>query len=214
MSGSGPTKELRRDAQLNRERSVASARALFARDGVEASVEEITRHAGVGMGTLYRHFATKEELIDAVLEDAFGELISLAEQAAADDDAWRGFSTFLEQTLGRHVVNRGLKDVVASGQGLERAQAMRERLRPLLRQMINRAQAQGALRLDFTAEDVPMVFWAGGGVIAATAAVAPEAWSRHLRIFLDGLQPGAATPLPVPPLTPEQLARSAGRGRG
>ncbi|MDX6552772.1 MAG: hypothetical protein QOH74_1260, partial [Gaiellales bacterium] len=70
MPGRGPTKELRRDAQLNRERIVASARALFARDGVEASVEEITRHAGVGMGTLYRHFATKEELIDAVLEDA------------------------------------------------------------------------------------------------------------------------------------------------
>ncbi|MDX6591495.1 MAG: hypothetical protein QOJ13_691 [Gaiellales bacterium] len=214
MSEAPPTKELRRDAKRNRERIVATARELFAGDGIEASVEDITRQAGVGMGTLYRHFATKEELIDAVLEDAFDELIALAEEAIADDDAWRGFTTFLEQTLERHVANRGLKDVVASAEhGRERAHAMRERLRPLVRQMIERAQAQGALRRDFTAEDVPVLFWAGGGVIAATATVAPDAWRRQLRFCLDGLQPAAATPLTVPPLTRDQLDRSAGRGR-
>src|SRR5438128_8242593 len=79
MAASPPSeKTLRRDAQRHRGRIVASARILFARDGGEASVEEITRHAGVGMGTLYRHFSTKEELVDAVLEDAFGELVASA----------------------------------------------------------------------------------------------------------------------------------------
>ncbi len=107
MAASPPSeKTLRRDAQRNRDRIVASARILFARDGVEASVEEITRQAGVGMGTLYRHFSTKEELVDAVLEDAFGELVVAAEQAVAEEDAWAGFRVFLEQAVALHAANR------------------------------------------------------------------------------------------------------------
>ena len=115
-------KTLRRDAQRNRERIVSSARSLFARDGVDVSVDDITREAGVGMGTLYRHFPTKEELIDAVLEDAFEELVELAEQAVAAEDAWAGFAGFLEQALAQHAANRGLKDVLATQRaGRERA---------------------------------------------------------------------------------------------
>ncbi len=205
-------KGLRRDAQRNRERILVAARALLARDGVEASVEDITREAGVGMGTLYRHFATKDELVDAVLEDAFEEIVSVAEQAAADEDAWAGFTSFLEQALELHAANRGLKDVLATSEhGRRRAEAMRARMRPLLRQMIERAQAQGALRLDFTAEDVPLVFWTSGRVIEATEAVAPEYWRRYLGLLLDGLRAGAATPLARPPLTRAQLDRAAKR---
>ncbi len=202
----------RRDAQRNRERILASARTLLARDGLGASVEEITRQAGVGMGTLYRHFPTKEELIDAVLEDAFAELVRVTEQAVADADAWRGLTRFLEQALELHVANRGLKDVLATRDlGGNRARAMRERMQPLLRRLIERAQAQGALRPDFTAEDVPLVFWTGGRVIEATATVAPDYWRRYLGVLLDGLRAKAATPLPAPPLTRAQLARAARR---
>jgi AcrR family transcriptional regulator len=207
-------KTLRRDAQLNRDRIVASARALFAHDGVEASVEEITRHAGVGMGTLYRHFPTKEDLVDAVLSDAFEELVAVAQQAVADEDAWSGFTGFLERALSLHVANRGLKDFLAgSGRELERARAMRVRMQPLLRGLVERAQAQGTLRSDFTAEDVPLLFWTSARVIEATATVAPDLWRRHLGLLLDGLRAEAATPLPAPPLTRSQLARAA-RGRG
>jgi AcrR family transcriptional regulator len=209
-----PTSEktLRRDAQRNRDRIVASARILFARDGVEATVEEITRHAGVGMGTLYRHFSTKEELVDAVLEDAFAELVGTAEQAVAEEDAWAGFKVFLEQAVALHAANRGLKDVVATREhGRKRAGAMRARLRPLLRRLIERAQAQGTLRPDFTPEDIPLLFWTSGRVIEATATVAPEFWRRHLGLLLDGLRAEAATPLPHPPLTESQLNRATGR---
>lgn len=203
-----PARTWRRDAQQNRDRIVASARTCFARDGVDASVEDITRDAGVGMGTLYRHFATKEELIDAVLEESFEELIQLAEDAVSAADAWSGFTTFLEEALARHAVNRGLKDVIAGTEhGRERAQAMRARLRPLLRRMISEAQAQGTLRSDFTAEDVPMLFWATGGVIEASSEVDPEFWRRHLALTLDGLRATAAGTLPRPPLTRGQLAR-------
>ncbi len=205
-------KTLRRDAQRNRERIVSSARSLFARDGVDVSVDDITREAGVGMGTLYRHFPTKEELIDAVLEDAFDDLVQLAEEAVAAKDAWAGFAGFLEQALAQHAANRGLKDVLASHQqGRDRAQAMRERIRPLLRQMIERAQGQGTLRADVTAEDIPLVFWTGGRVIETTGAVAPDYWRRYLGLLLDGLRAEAATPLPAPPLTRAQLAKAARR---
>jgi AcrR family transcriptional regulator len=205
-------KTLRSDARRNRERLIASARELFASAGVDVSVEEITHHARLGMGTLYRHFPTKEELIDAVLEDAFAELVLLAERAAAEDDAWVGFTRFLEQALTLHAANRGLKDVLATREhGRQRAQAMRVRIQPLLRRLIERAQDQGSLRSDFTTEDLPLVFWTAGRVIETTATVAPDHWRRYLGLLLDGLRASAATPLRAPPLTPAQLARAATR---
>jgi AcrR family transcriptional regulator len=204
---------LRRDAQANRDRIVAAARAAFATDGIEVPVEEIARRAAVGMGTLYRHFPAKEDLIDAVLEDAFAAFIGAAEQALAEEDAWAGFCGFLERVFALHVENRGLKDIIATRtHGRERAEAMRTRIRPLLRELVERAQEQGALRADFTPEDMPLLFWTGGRVIEVTAAVAPELWRRHLGLLLDGLRAEAATPLPHPPLTRAQLARAtAGR---
>jgi AcrR family transcriptional regulator len=209
---SAQTKTLRSDARRNREQLVASARELFAREGVEASVEEITHHAGLGMGTLYRHFPTKEELIDAVLEDSFAELIDLAERSSAEADAWVGFTGFLEQAIAQLAANRGLKDMLASSErGRERAEAMRTRIRPPLRRLITRAQEQGDLRPDFTAEDLPLVFSTANRVIETTASVAPDHWRRFLGLMLDGLRAGAATPLPQPPLTRAQLARAARR---
>jgi AcrR family transcriptional regulator len=213
--GASRTKALRSDAQRNRDRLVQSARELIAREGPDVSVEEITQNAGLGMGTLYRHFPTKEELIDAVLEDAFAGLVALARQAAAEEDAWTGLTRFLEQALARHAANRGLKDVLASREhGRRRAETMRAQIRPVLRGMIEQAQAQGTLRSDFTSEDLPLVFWTAGRVIETTASVAPDYWRRYLALLLDGLRAEAATPLPEPPLTRAQLARATGRREG
>jgi AcrR family transcriptional regulator len=207
-------KTWRRDAQRNRDRIVASARVLFAREGIDASVEDITRHAGVGMGTLYRHFSTKEELVDAVLEDALSDYVALAEQALAEEDAWTGFTFFLERAVGLHAANRGLKDVVATHEhGLKHVRAMRARTRPLLRRLVERAQEAGTLRPDFTVEDMPLLFWTSGRVIEVTSSVAPDYWRRYLGLILDGLRAEAATPLPQPPLSEAQLKRAA-RGRG
>ncbi len=203
---------LRRDAQANRERIVAAARLVFATGGIEAPVEEIARRAGVGMGTLYRRFPTKEDLVDAVLEDAFGQLVLAAEEALAEADAWVGFTGFLERSLALHGADRGLKDLVASSKhGLGRTEAMRVRLRPLIRRLVERAQEQGSLRADFAPEDVAVVFWTAGRVIESTAQVAPDFWRRYLGLLLDGLRAGAATPLPHPPLTRAQLERASGR---
>jgi AcrR family transcriptional regulator len=161
------------------------------------------------MGTLYRNFATKEELVDAVLEDAFDAYVELAARAVEAEDRWAGFAGFLEQALELHAANRALMDVVlASERGRDRAKEVRRRVRPLLGRLVERAQAEGSLRADLAAEDVPMLLWACARVAQATSDVEPDAWRRHLALLLDGLRAGAATPLPVPPLTAAQLARS------
>jgi AcrR family transcriptional regulator len=208
------TKTLRADARRNHERLVASARELFATAGLEVSVEEITHHAGVGMGTLYRHFPTKEELIDAVLEDALADFVARAEAALAEADPWDGLCRFFEQALAMYAQNRGLKDVVASGEhGRARAAAMRGRIWPLVRQLVERAREQGTLRPDFAAEDVALVLWSGERVIERSQGVAPELWRRYLALLLAGLRAPAAGELPRPPLTLDQLdaARSSRR---
>jgi AcrR family transcriptional regulator len=203
-----PTRPLRRDAQANRDRIVAAARTAFATDGIEVSVEEIARRAAVGMGTLYRHFPTKEDLVDAVLEETFDQIVVAAELGLTEEDAWHGLCGFFEQFFTLHVKNRGLKDMLATqAHGRERADAMRARMRPLIRRLVKRAQEQGALRSDFAPEDMPFVIWSVGRVIEETRVVAPELWRRHLGFLLDGLRADAATPLPRPPLTRAQLDR-------
>jgi AcrR family transcriptional regulator len=199
---------LRRDAQRNRDLIVAAARAAFAAEGLGVPVEDIARRAGVGMGTLYRRFPSKDDLIDAVLADAFEQYAEAAEAALALEDPWQGFCAFLERALSLHAENRGLKDLIASSDhGRARTAAMRSRVQPVLTRLIARAQEHGALRADFALEDIPLVLWSSGRVVEVTSTVAPELWRRSLGLMLDGLRADAATPLPQPPLTRAQLDR-------
>jgi AcrR family transcriptional regulator len=204
---------LRRDALANRERIVAAARDAFSEHGIDVSVEEIARRAGVGMGTLYRRFPAKEDLVDAVFEDTLSACEGAAREALAADDAWLGFRTFLEQTFALHAENRGLKDILTRSPGRANADAMRARMRPLIRRVVERAQAEGTLRADFQPEDVPVLFWSIARVIEATAPVAPDFWRRPLAFALDGLRTGAATPLPHAALTRAQLDAASPRRR-
>lgn len=203
-----PGDGLRSDARRNRERLVAAAREIFASKGIEASVREIAQRAEVGMGTLYRHFPTRDDLVDAVLEDGFEEFVGIAEAALAEPDGWTGFRRFVEEALLLHARNRGLKEVFERRlAGKERAEAMRRRIAPLVAGLVTRAQKEGRLRPDFRPEDVALLFWGGDRVIELSATVSPQLWRRYLGFLLDGLQADAATPLEQPSLTPAQLRR-------
>jgi AcrR family transcriptional regulator len=203
-----PADGLRSDARRNRERLVAAARELFASGGAGVSVREIAQCAEVGMGTLYRHFPSRDDLVDAVLEDAFDEFVAIAEAALAEPDGWTGFRRFVEKGLLLHARNRGLKEVLERRlPGKERAEAMRQRIEPLIGRLVVRAQEEGRLRPDFRPEDVGMLFWGGDRVIELSAAVSPQLWRRYLGFLLDGLQAEAATPLEQAPLTRAQLRR-------
>jgi AcrR family transcriptional regulator len=198
----------RSDAKRNRERLVASARELFAVSGVDVPAREVARRAGVGVGTLYRHFPTRADLVDAVLAESFEELIALAQASLAEPDAWLGFTRFVQDALVLHGLNRGLKDVVEThAHGDARAQAMRRTLRPLVARLVERAQADGSLRKDFTPQDIALVFWSSDRVHELAGGVAPELWRRQLAFMFDGLRATNATPIASPPLTEPQLRR-------
>jgi len=210
MMVSTPTRRRRRDAEQNHVRIVAAARSVLAEDGGDVAVGRIAEAAGVGVGTVYRHFPDKDALVDAVLDEAFGELIAAAERGLESDDAWAGLVGFLQEVGRMHAVNSGLREIVTgSAAGRERAAAMRRQLRPLLRRLVERAHAEGTLRPDVVPEDVVMILWATARVVERAGAVAPDAWQRLLGLVVDGLRPDAATPLPAPPLSTAQLDRIA-----
>jgi AcrR family transcriptional regulator len=196
----------RRDARRNHELLVASAQEVFAEQGVEASLEEIARRAGVGIGTLYRHFATRDALVEAVFERRIGEFVAIARAAAAEPDGWQALVGFLERTLELQAGDRLLKDVLMRyPPGAGRLADARREMRGLFDDVLARAREQGRLRADFTIEDLALLSWSFTPLIDATADVAPTAWRRHLHWLLDGLRSESATPQAEPPLSEEQL---------
>jgi AcrR family transcriptional regulator len=205
-----PVRPLRRDAQRNRDAIVAAARQVFCDHGLEAPLEEIARRAGVGIGTLYRRFPSRVELLDAVLADTVQAHVDAAEQALATDDPWDGFAYYLEETCRLQAANRGLND--AMGMRFPRAtavEAAKARLFELVGELVRRAQASGQLRLDLTLEDLAFLNWANARILqAGRAAGASDAWRRHLGFLLDGFRAERAHPLPQPPLSPRQVHRA------
>jgi AcrR family transcriptional regulator len=198
---------LRRDARANRDRILEAARACFATQGVDVPVEEIAQRAGVGMGTLYRRFPTKHDLVEAVLAESLDAFVTAAEEGLAEPDPWTGFSGFVTRVLELHVENRALREVLAGTEHGSAREAVRSRVRPLVRRLIERAHEDGSLRADFTPEDMPLVFMGGGRVLEAARDVAPDLWRRYLGLLLDGLRAEGATPLSRGPLTRRQLHR-------
>jgi AcrR family transcriptional regulator len=204
---------LRRDARENRDRILAAARAAFAAEGVDVPVEAIAERAGVGMGTLYRRFPTKHDLVQAVIEESLDRFVVAAEQGLAEDDPWTGFTSFVERVLELHVENRALREVLAGTEHGHARDEVRRRVRPLVRRLIERAHADGSLRPDFAPEDMPLVFMTAGRVLDAARGVAPDLWRRYLGLLLDGLRAEGATPLPRGPLTQAQMNRLLERER-
>src|SRR5215212_3070403 len=184
----------RSHARRNHERLAAAAHDVFAEQGVDAPLEAIARRAGVGIGTLYRHFATREALVEAIFERRVGALVAVAGAAAAEPDGWAAFCGLLERTLELQAGDRVLKEMVLRHPPPPgRLASARHDVRRLFERVLDRAREDGGLRADFTVSDLALLLWSFGPVIDATADVAPEAWRRHLHLILDGLRAGAAT---------------------
>jgi AcrR family transcriptional regulator len=188
---------IRSDAARNRGRLLDAAAGLIAERGSDVDVREIARRAEVGMGTLYRHFPTKEALLDAALEHVF---TSWAEQAAAalTGRAWSDLSWFLGDALTRQTASPGLLDAycqaLPSQAGNTARQHCRQQVGPLIAELVRAAREAGELRPDVTAEDVSLLLVALGRIVP----VVPEsAWRRVLQVALDGLRATAATPIPA-----------------
>ena len=142
-----PARPLRRDAERNRQRILAAAGELFAERGLAVTLDDIARHAGVGVGTVYRRYPDKELLIDALFEERLTALCGAAEAALELDDPWDGLVLFFERGGELQARDRGLKELIADhahgGECLIRA---RDRLRVLVTELFDRAKAAGVVR--------------------------------------------------------------------
>jgi AcrR family transcriptional regulator len=203
---------LRRDAQRNRELILEAARAAFAEDGLDIGLHEIARRAGVGVATVYRRFPDKDALIVALFEDRIGDVVVIAEEALAAPDAWDGLVGFFERTLELQAADRGLHQLVfAQATGTDCAADARERITPLVARLVERAQAEGALRDDVSAFDIGILRKMLGMVLEAMHEIDPEGWRRSLVLVLDGLRRSRRAPSPLPgrPLRGDEFDRFA-----
>lgn len=205
--GAPAQRPLRRDAERNRQRLLVAAREVFASCGLAVTLDDIAHRAGLGVGTLYRRFPTKEALVEALFEDRLDEIVALAERAAAVADSWEGLAGFLTGTAELHAADRGMREVLlGTGYGRDRVARVRARLFEPVRCLIARAQADGHVRRDLRPQDIPILQLMVGAVADYGAEVDPELWRRYLTLLLDGLRTsGGPGELPRPALDPEHL---------
>jgi AcrR family transcriptional regulator len=199
-------KPLRADAERNRRRVLDAAAELFAAKGLAVGLDEIARHAGVGVGTAYRRFPDKRKLIEELFEDRVAHMVALAERALAADDAWEGLAGFIEQATEHQIANRGLREIAfGNDEGTALAARARARLAPLTERLVRRAQESGDLRADVVASDVLLLQFIISSAAELTTTHAPELWRRYLTMVLDGLRTPDPHPLPQPGLSLDEF---------
>jgi AcrR family transcriptional regulator len=179
---------LRADARRNRERVLKAARKRFAEDGLDAQMDDIAKAAGVGVGTVYRHFPTKEHLVDALIADRFGRIADWTREALEEDDAWHAFRRLMHRSAELQANDRALSEAMASRSDQMRQAAIDSGVFALTEELIGRAQRCGGMRTDAVAEDVPAIVCGIGRVTQAGAGEKHISWERFLAILLDGLQ--------------------------
>jgi AcrR family transcriptional regulator len=179
---------LRADARRNRERIMSSARKLFARDGPDAQMDDIAAHAGVGIGTVYRHFPTKEALLTAMVRERFQGFIEIARGAETVSDPFaalagimRGSAEAVEGDMAFQLAMMGASQL--EWEGIEQEKAA---FAEIVTRVIDRGIAVGVVRKDFTFDDFPMLMCG----ITSTMYYEPGSanWRRHLELVLDGIQ--------------------------
>ena len=180
---------LRADARRNRERILSAAKIAFAEAGVHAQMEDVARRAGVGVGTVYRHFPTKEALIGELLAQKFRLLLEGAREALHVDDPWEAFAGTLRRNAELMAADATVQDALMRVEAdWSYAEEARDELKATFAIVVERAKAAGVIRDDFTIEDVPMLMC---GLCSTMAAGPPgEAfdWRRHLELMLDGIR--------------------------
>ncbi len=194
-------RELRADAQRNRDAILVAAKKLFAERGLEAQMPDIAKAAKVGVGTVYRHFPTKDDLIEALVADRFGRIAERGAEALerAKEDPWEAFCDYMRFSVELQANDAALSQVLTTRPDLMQAHAESSGTLERSEKLVKLAQRSGELRKDAEVEDVPMVICGLGHVTQAARAgeMAPGmSWERFLAIVLDGLRAPGSGKLP------------------
>jgi AcrR family transcriptional regulator len=187
---SGEPRPLRADARRNRERILAGARECFAEVGQDAQMDDIARRAGVGVGTVYRHFPTKSALVGELLRAKFLGHAESARQWFERADGWPAFEGFVRQAVDEMAGDAAQQRMmwVADVDAYEYAEDARQVLAVEVGRLIERAQAAGEMRDDFTVDDMPTMMCAIGSVMSAPLVKRTD---RLLEFLLAAIGPAA-----------------------
>jgi AcrR family transcriptional regulator len=208
QAGEHRARPLRRDAERNRQRILRAASEVFTTRGLHATLDDVARQAGVGVGTVYRRFPDKEALVDALFEDKLQALVTEAERALEAQDSWTGLVTLLERAGAMLTRDRGLLEILMyATYGQDRVSRARARMQPVVTRVVERAQRDGKLRADIRPTDVPVIEFMLTTAAEYAGQAQPEIWRRYLTLIVDGLRPTRTetTPLPAEALTPEEM---------
>src|ERR1700756_28605 len=189
---------LRSDARRNREAVLAAAQELFAKKGLEAQMPDVARAANVGVGTVYRHFPTKDHLIAAIAAQHFDRMAERGREDLKLTDAWEGICDFIRFAIQIQADDRGLCEVVSSRPDLMDTAARAAGLPELGDELVKRAQRSGQLRPDLEWEDLPMIACGVGHIPQAGPPPSVGRWPRLVEIILDGLRAPPSGSLPKP----------------
>jgi AcrR family transcriptional regulator len=193
---------LRADARRNRDAIVEAARELFAEQGLDAQMDEIARRAKVGVGTVYRHFPAKEDLLDTLIVRRFQRLTEQAAEAverAELGQAWEAFRGYIEWSAELQAGDRALSEAMAARSERMSAAATSSGLIEQLELLLDHAKRAGALREDLVVDDIPAIVCSIGSVAVAAFGKPGWRWERVLAIWLDGVRAPGVTRLPSLP---------------
>jgi AcrR family transcriptional regulator len=191
---------LRADAERNRELILEAARRAFAERGLDVAIEEIARRAGVGVGTLYRRFPTRTDLIAGAFESKLSVYAEAVEEALLVPDAWTAFGRYIERVCEMQAADAGFAHVLTMMFPVAKPfEAIRKRAYSGFVELVRRAKATGALREDFVPEDLPMLLMANAGVLSVTGAIAPGASPRLVAYLLQSFASAGSKRASLPP---------------
>ena len=186
---------LRADAARNRARILTAAAEVFAERGLDVTLDDIAAHAGLGVGTVYRRFADREALVEALFDDRMQ--VKLARlRLALEVPAEQAYDAFVEVTreMCEHLAyDRGMRQVMLSSvYGHDEVARCRDEMTVIGDELVQRAKATGKLRADFEATDLAAIMLMIGAIADFASVVAPDLWRRYFDMIIDGLRPPAA----------------------
>jgi AcrR family transcriptional regulator len=189
---------LRADARRNREAVIGAAKKLFADQGLDAQMPDVAKAAKVGVGTVYRHFPTKDDLIAALAVERFERLAEKAREGIEAEDPWQGLCDFIRFSAQIQADDRGLCEVMGSRPEVMNESAYAVGLDDLCGKLVKRAQRSGDLRKDLDWEDIPMVVCGVGRITQVETGPGTGRWPRLVEVILDGLRAPGCGKLPKP----------------
>jgi AcrR family transcriptional regulator len=196
---------MRRDAARSRSRVLAAAGSLIADRGLDVGYEEIAHEAGVGVGTVYRRFPTRDELFHELFDERLDELVQVAEDALMIEDAWAGLCHFVMRDFELQASDRGLREFLLSRPGTDTdlGRRARERVVPAIAELVERAKATGQVRSDVGQTDLGILLAMLGSALDASLEEDPQLWRRYATLVLAAIQ-GDGEPIELAGRPPSQ----------